>query len=382
MIWFRVTILWGFLLLLLSGCGGNSNPSIAQMGGAIQSRPLTLSQSVATFAGSSTNGATDSAGTLASFWNPVGITTDGSNLYVADSTNNTIRRISIAFGNVSTLVGSAGSPGAANGKGATAKFNNPQGITTDGTNLYIADSGNNTIRKVSIAFGNVTTISGSAGSSGSADGTGVTARFNNPQGITTDGTTLYIADSGNNTIRKIVIGTGAVSTIAGTAGTPGAVDGPGAVANFSNPVGITTDGTNLYVTDSNNDTIRKIGIASGVVSTLAGIAGNPGIVDGTGGFAKFTSPFAITSDGRNLYVTDDASTIRKVVISTGVVTTMAGKPGIYGSTDGTGDFISFSTGVPVLTFGTARFWFPQGITTDGRNLYVADSANNMIRKIY
>jgi sugar lactone lactonase YvrE len=364
------------------------------MGGAIQGTPLVLTQLVSTFAGNSVNGSADGAGTAASFWNPVGITTTGTNLYVTDSGNNTIRRISITFNNVSTVAGSAGQSGLLDGTASAARFNNPQGITTDGRNLYVADSGNNTIRKIEIATEVVTTLAGSAGNAGLADGTGAAARFNNPKGITTDGANLYVADSGNNVIRKIEISTGSVTTIAGSAGgASGSSDGTGSTALFANPQGITMDGANLYITDSNNNTIRRMVIGTGVVTTLAGSAGNPGVVDGTGAFAKFTTPFGITTDGRNLYVTDDASTLRKIVLATGAVTTIDGRPGFFGAVDGTGNFKSLSTGgvgadpslggagVPVLTFGDARFWFPEGVTTDGKNLYVSDTANNMIRKI-
>jgi len=105
---------------------------------------------------------------------------------------------------VTTLAGTAGSSGSADGTGTAALFNNPLGIATDRTNLYIADSGNNTIRKIVIATGEVAIFSGSAnGYSGSADGTGTEALFNNPVGVATVGTLLYVGDTGNNTIRKI-----------------------------------------------------------------------------------------------------------------------------------------------------------------------------------
>jgi sugar lactone lactonase YvrE len=387
MSWFRLKLSWVFLSMLLSACGGSSNSnSRVQMGGAIQGTSLVLSRTVSTFAGNATNGSTNGAGASAGFWNPAGITTDGTNLYVADSGNNTIRKVAIAFGNVTTLAGSAGNAGSTNGAGSAASFNNPQGITTDGANLYVADSGNNTIRKVVIATGVVTTLAGSAGNPGSTDGTGGAANFSNPQGITTDGANLYVTDSSNNTIRTIAIATGVVTTLAGSAGTQGSTDSStGITPSFWNPQGITTDGAKLYVTDSNNNTIRRVVIATGAVTTLAGTSGNPvpillngswqfsnysspTPVNGTGAFSRFIGPNGITTDGRNLYVTDAASTIRKIVISTGVVTTLAGKAGFFALADGPG--------------ADARFWFPQGITTDGRSLFVADRLNNTIRKVF
>jgi hypothetical protein len=171
-----------------------------------------------------------------------------------------------------------------------------------------------------IATGVVTTLAGSAGLTGSIDGTGTAARFAVPIGITTDGTNLYVTESnGNsiyssiNTVRKVVIATGAVTTLAGYAGPQlgradgsahGSTDGTGSAALFYNPTGIATDGTNLFVTDNENETIRKIVIATGVVTTLAGSAGSFGSADGTGAAARFCLPRGIASFGGKLYIAD------------------------------------------------------------------------------
>ena len=143
------------------------------------------------------------------------------------------------------------------------------------------------IRKIVIATGAVTTLAGS-GAAGFADGTGPSAIFRKPAGIVTDGTNLYVADRKNHRIRKIVISTGVVSTIAGSS-TSGPTDGTGAAASFKNPTGITSDGTNLYVADRDNHKIRKIVISTGVVTTLAG-SGVQGSVNGNGPSATFKSP--------------------------------------------------------------------------------------------
>jgi sugar lactone lactonase YvrE len=225
-----------------------------QMGGSFQGAELSLSTAVTTQAGTGSSGSANGTGTSASFNNPQGITTDGTNLYVVDSMNNLIRKIVISTGVVTTVAGT-GSSGSANGTGTSASFNQPNGITTDGTNLYVADFDNHLIRKIVISTGVVTTVAGT-GSSGSANGTGTSASFDRPQGITTDGTNLY-ADSMNNLIRKIVISTGVVTTVAGT-GSHGSANGTGTSASFSQPNGITTDGTNLYVADYLNHLIRKI----------------------------------------------------------------------------------------------------------------------------
>jgi sugar lactone lactonase YvrE len=322
---------------------------------------------VSTLAGAAWN--TDGVGTATSFNFPFGVASDGVNLYVADTNNNTIRKIVIATGAVSTLAGAANNYGSADGTGAAALFNSPSGITSDGVNLYVTDTNNFTIRKIVIGTGVVTTLAGTVGLQIAKDGTALNATFNYPQGITTDGLgNLYVVDTYDQTIRKIVISTGVVSTLAGSSGAPGWTDATGPAAQFSNPQGITSDGTNLYVTDSNNFTIRKIVITTREVSTLAGTAGAVGSTDATGAAASFNNPQGITTDGTNLYVADsNNSTIRKIVITSGMVSTIAGTALAAGSADGTGSLARFNT--------------PVGITSDGASLYVTDSSSNTIRKI-
>ncbi len=324
---------------------------------------------VTTIAGSAGfSGSTDGIGSTARFNFPFGITTDGTNLFIVDNGNNTIRKVVISTGTVTTIAGSAGLSGSTDGTGSAARFLDPTGIATDGTNLFVADFSNHTIRKIVISTGVVTTIAGSAGLSGSTDGTGTAARFNNPHTIATDGTNLFVTDSTNHTIRKIVISTGAVTTITGSAGLSGATDGTGTAARFYTPRGITTDGTNLFVADSWNNTIRKIVISTRMVSTIAGTAGSSGSTDGTGTAARFDTPNSLTTDGTNVFVADSFNnTIRKIVVSTGAVTTIAGSAGLSGSTDGTGS--------------AARFDHPDGITISGTNLYATDYNNHTIRKI-
>jgi hypothetical protein len=333
-----------------------------QMGGSIQGGLLSLSTAVTTLAGDS-SGFANGTGTSASFRNPWGITTDGTNLYVADKDNHLIRQIVIATGVVTTVAGTADN-GSSNGTGTAASFYEPLGITTDETNLYVVDSKNSLIRKIVISTGVVTTLAGT-GSSGSSNGTGTSASFNQPSGITTDGTNLFLAEHNNNLIRKIVISTGVVTTLAGT-GSSGSANGTGTSASFNNPYGITTDGTNLYVGDTFNHLIRQIVISTGVVTTLAG-TGSSGSANGTGTSASFYKPYRITTDGTNLYVGDTFNhLIRKIVISTGVVTTLAGT-GSSGTANGTGTSASFNN--------------PIGITTDGTNLYVVDYGYSRIRQI-
>jgi hypothetical protein len=335
------------------------------MGGSMQGLELSLSKVVTRFAGTAgTSGSSNGTGTAASLNMPVGITTDGTNLYVADRANHLIRKIVISTGVVTTVAGT-GSSGSVDGTGTGASLNQPIGITTDGTNLYVVDGANHLIRKIVISTGVVTKVAGT-GSSGSADGTGTAASFNSPVGITTDGTNLYVADYANEIIRKIVIATGVVTTVAGTALNQGNKNDTGADAEFNGPRGITTDGTNLYVADAVNHLIRKIVISTGVVSTVAG-TGSSGSSNGTGTSASFNEPSGITTDGTNLYVGDGENhLIRQIVISTGVVTTVAGT-GSSGSVDGTGTGASISR--------------PYAVTTDGTDLYVSEFTNHLIRKI-
>ena len=184
-----------------SKSSSSSSGTTSQMGGSRQGVELSLSTAVTTLAGTGSSGSANGTGTSASFYSPFGITTDGTNLYVGDTKNHLIRQIVISTGVVTTVAGT-GSIGSANGTGTSASFYLPGGITTDGTNLYVADWGNHRIRKIVISTGVVTTLAGT-GSSGSANGTGTSASFYNPSGITTDGTNLYVGDYMNDLIRKI-----------------------------------------------------------------------------------------------------------------------------------------------------------------------------------
>lgn len=340
------------------------------MGGTKQGSPLSLNNTVATYAGTvNLPGSTDGIGVASKFFWPSHITTDGSNLYVADMANHIIRKIIISTGAVSILAGAAGLTGSTDGTGANARFWNPQGITTDGANLYVSDANNKTIRKIVISTAAVSTLAGSPSVfGGSADGVGAAARFMGPVGITTDGNMLYVADG--NRIRSILISTGAVTTLAGSL-VDGNADGTGTAASFFQPFGITTDGVNLFVSDGGNHNIRKIVIASKSVTTLAGptvSVGLSGITDGNGAAARFNRPYDVTTDGTNLYIADTFNySIRKIEIATGVVTTIAGVSGVLGAADGVGS--------------SSRFREPTGLTSDGVSLYVSDMANNTIRRI-
>lgn len=333
-------------------------------------RKLTPDGVVTTLAGRpGVIGSADGIGAAASFDYPSGITTDSAgNLYVAEMNNNTIRKITPA-GVVTTLAGAAKSAGSADGVGATARFFYPDGITSDAAgNLYVSDMGNSTIRKI-MPSGVVTTLAGMPRVIGSADGVGAAARFSWPTGITADALgNLSVVDGANHTIRKISPA-GVVTTLAGMPGISGSDDGAGPAARFYYPSGITMDvAGNLYVADESNQAIRKI-TPEGAVTTFAGQLPPYGSADGKGSAARFNGPQGVAVDAAgNVYVADTSSqTIRKIT-SVGTVTTLAGTPGVYGSTDGIG--------------ATARFNYPVGITLDATgNIYVVEAGNNGVRKI-
>jgi sugar lactone lactonase YvrE len=310
------------------------------------------------------------------------------NLYVTDSPDNIVLMIA-AGGAVTTIAGTTGTSGDADGIGAAARFDSPQGIAADPFgNVYVADVNSNTIRKITSA-GAVTTLAGDAGITGAMDGVGNAALFSGARGVAVDASgNLYIADHGNGTIRKITPGA-VVSTLAGTAGIlagqaifGGAppVDGPGAAATFCGPEGVAVDKLgNVFVTDD-CQTIRKID-PSGNVTTIAGNPQISGSTDGTGAAASFSGLAGIAIDAAgNLYVGDikytfgvfggmfpSGASIRKIAPG-GVVSTLAGSQNTLGSADGTG--------------AAAQFDLPGGIAVDSQgNLYVADSVNCTIRKI-
>ncbi|MHB8521357.1 MAG: NHL repeat-containing protein [Limisphaerales bacterium] len=344
-----------------------------------------------TFAGLARNdGSADGTGSVARFSQPVGLAVDimGS-VYVTDTFNDTIRKVTPA-GGVTTLAGLAGSPGSADGTGSDARFNffGGFGIVPQGAgvavdimgNIYVADKYNHTIRKVTPA-GVVTTLAGLAGMPGAVDGTGSVARFSQPSGVAVDNAgNVYVADTGNYTIRKVTP-EAAVTTLAGLTGIAGATDGTGSDARFggpeAGPTGVAVDiAGNVYVADFGNFTIRKV-TPAGAVTTLAGVPGSRGSADGTGSAAWFDRPYGVAVDGAgNVYVADAHSqTIRKVTPAGGV-TTLAGLAGSAGSADGTGNAVRFNF------FGGFGLVPPAaGVAVDSAgNVYVTDFANSTLRK--
>lgn len=360
-------------------------PASAVMGGAVQGGAISAkfsNYSVSTSLGvagktgfvnySTTNGPPPM------FNHPTDITTNGTDFYVADYKNYAIRKVTPSTGVVTTLV-SGIMPFS-----LTLKADGSQLYVVDAGSNTIRVIAVSTDSGTGITTGGVAaTIGSSTGEVGSVDSTDPTvARFNRPTGITTDGDNLYVTDSGNDTIRRIDLNNGyAVSTLAGKAGAVGSDDGSPEVARFNLPQRITTDGTSLFVSDFNNRTIRRIDILTGTVSTLAGSPGplgaDVGSIDGVGAAARFNQPCGITTDGTNLYVTDlHQNTIRKITISSGAVTTISGTPKLKDDAEGL-----IGEGGSVDSPGTPSFYNPMGITSDGTSLFVADTNNHTIRKI-
>lgn len=337
----------GAILLYLADAGC----VLRLLGGQIQGCPQTISGTVTTLAGDGTGAFLDGTGTGAQINLAYGITTDGASLFLADRSNHRIRRIVIATGVVTTLAGD-GTPAFLNGTGTGAQFNFPSGITTDGTSVFVGDSSNHRIRQIDIASGVVTTLAGD-GTPAFMDGTGIGAQFNNPGGLTTDGSSVFVADSGNQRIRRIVIATGVVTTVAGD-GTLGFQDGTGTGARVNSPQGLTTDGTDLFIADTNNRRIRKINIATSVVTTIAG-DGTAGFLDGTGTSAQFNNPHAVATDGSNLFIADSQNhRIRKFDAANLEVTTLAGD-GTNAYLDGAGTAAQFNFPIGITSDGQSLF---------------------------
>jgi ribosomal protein S11 len=334
-------------------------------------------------------GNADGTGSAARFNLPIGVAVDSAgNLYVSDWGNSTIRKVTPVGTNwvVTTLAGKAGVAGSADGTNSAARFGSPCCVAVDSTgNVYVADTHNDTIRKVTPVGTNwvVTTLAGKAGIAGSADGTNSAARFDEECGVAVDNAgTLYVADFNNNTIRKVTpVGTNwVVTTLAGKARVAGSADGTNSAARFYGPNSVAVDGAgNVYVADQFNDTVRKVTPVgtNWVVTTLAGKARVAGSADGTNSAARFNWLATVGVDGAgSLYVADSNNdTIRKISPegTNWVVTTLAGKAGNAGSAEGTGSVARF--------YFASTGWVGGGVAVDSAgNLFVVDSLNHTIRK--
>jgi uncharacterized protein (TIGR03437 family) len=312
------------------------------------------------------------AATAAELNRPTGVAVDGSgNVYIADSLNNRIR-MAKSGGNISTFAGNGGySYSGDGGVAASAQLNAPHAVAADNAgNYYIADSGNNVVRKVS-ASGTITTFAGNGTAGFAGDGSAAaSAQLNGPQGLAVDSSgNVYIADTGNSRVREVSGGT--INTIAGSGTTGYAGDGGAATsAELYSPVGLALDAkANLYIADTDNSAVRKV--SGGVISTVAGngiqgYAGDGGPALGS----QLNAPQGVAVDAAgNIYITDTLNYRIRMVSSTGNISTIAGS-GVAGyAGDG---------GAP----SQAQLSYPAGIAVDSvGNVFFAD-AGAAVRRIY
>ena len=303
------------------------------------------------------------------------------------------------------LVGRHDPAGYANGIGQAARFSHPDGAVAVGTMLYVADSGNNTVRAIDTTTGVVTTIAGSPWTYGNVDGPGEAAQFKWITGITSLGGLLYVVDADANVVRSVDPSTGEVKLFAGQYDTPGGSDGPALGATFDSPADLTSDGTDLFVVEFNGNRIRKIDMATGMVSLFAG--GTDGDTDGVGAAAQFHYPWGIAYAGGILYVADlDNEAVRAIVATTAQVTTVAqvtdggtvpavaavGQTVYFAHVGGLYTYtqVAGTTGLASSTWSigtmdgdptTALFRNPHGLTFSGGKVWVVDADNSSIRAV-
>lgn len=296
------------------------------------------------------------------------------NIYVSDHDNRVLRRVDSASGNISTVIGETGDGGLA----TTNRLGWPSSVKILGNDLYIADSGDRKIRKVDLTTGIITTVAGTGAEGFSGDGSPATdATFNQPRVVEIDASgNLYVLDAQNYRIRKIDVGTGTISTVVGNGAQGFSGDGgPATDASINAPWtgSIVVDAAgNIIFTDNDNQRIRKVDVATGIITTLLGekeLAGN-----GDGGpatDAQFNVLVYMSVDsGGNIYFADQSDhVIRKIDISTGIINTIAGdyQSGFSGD------------GGPATDASLNR---PRGVDLDpAGNIYVAEFSNSRIRKI-
>lgn len=331
---------------------------------------------VTTLAGQPAYGYTDGVGISAQFKFPGGSAIDKSgNVFVADYSNHVIRKVS-PNGNVTTYVGS-GVLGWADGQGLTAKFDSPNDIVIDQIgNMYLVEWNGNRVRMINTT-GFVSTLAGSTlGTSGYVDDTGTYARFSSPEYLTIDSnySNLYVADTLNQVIRKVSIPNGNTTTLAGTSGVAGYLDGVGTAAQFRNPSGLAIDiSGNLLVADTNNYVIRKVTMG-GVVTTVAG-SRTFAHADGQGLNSSFTYPIAITTDiFGNIYVSDKYPGAIRMINSSYYVLTIAGNT----TASAQAGFVAEYVDGPALSAKFKELW---GLIIDPFNQFLIITDGNVMRKL-
>ncbi|WP_216843133.1 Ig-like domain repeat protein [Granulicella sp. S190] len=310
---------------------------------------------------------------------PLGVVTDvAGNLYVSDTGGNSIRRIDLT-GNIATIANNSGVAGSSGdgGSAVSALINQPSAIAIDGAgNVVFADTGNSAIRKIDATTGNISTIAGTLGSSGfGGEGqAATTALLSSPQGFGYDKNgNLFIADTGNNRIRKVDASSQLITTIAGNGGAGFSGDGSAAIsAQFDQPWGLTISiNGSIYIADFANNRVRKIDGVTGDVTTVAG-NGSSGFA-GDGGpatAATLNSPASVITDpAGNFYIADSENNVIRKVNVAGVISTIAGNGTALFGGDG------FSAAL-------AGLYKPYSVYLDGAgNLFLADRLDLRIREI-
>ena len=284
---------------------------------------------------------------------PAGLATDSRTVWVANSRNNTVTAIDTTSHSISIVAGETFQEGSNDGIGESARFNSPDGMVLVGRALYVLDTNNSDLRKINLDTRTVTTAAGTANIAGTEDGPASAAHFNLPTQVASDGTSLFITDSGNSTIRRLSLSENIVKTIGGQAQQTGKDDGPATKSTFNGPHGIATDGKFVYVADTGNDVIRKIDLSTLETKTIAG-TGEEGVNNGPGDKATFSNPGAMCLSGTTLYLMDgDNHAIRKIDTTTNEVSTLTLVNGHIGS-------------------GCA-------VTADGHTLYYSDTTENSVQ---
>ncbi|HEU4405687.1 MAG TPA: hypothetical protein VFS43_10385 [Polyangiaceae bacterium] len=406
-------------------------PGGAGAGGAAGASPAGV---VDVFAGNTATGWADGFGVAARFNGPAGgaLSADGSTLYIADTFNSALRRVDLATGRVTTVAGRPFVQATADGVGAAARFSTPRAVAMapDGASLYVADGP--TIRRVGLADYAVTTVAGTPGQAGYADGVGDGVRLGfllHDFAFSEDGATLYVADRSNRVVRTFSPATGEVRTLVGApyAGAAQHADGVGAAARFSGLGALARVGGALYAADTFNHVLRRIDLTSLEVTTVAGAPGQPGLDDGPAEGARFDTPQGLVARGGFLYSTSFDGVLRRVSLADHSVATILGDATDPRAIDGAGadarlglafapplahptenalfyqdrsassvrridlGAASVTTVVGARdpqatrdgTLAEARFDAPAGLaaTADGATWYVADEAAHVVRRV-